>query len=133
VVTFSSAEGSRQLGKTLVSSLEIVSYPANTNGERLRCIDLSHTAIASSPGSPKMLLREVYGFAQVQNTEAEPGCAFHQSNYAADNLIWNPYGSLTLGMEFLYGWRVNKDGSSGNALRVTFGAKYNFVKTESTG
>jgi hypothetical protein len=36
----------------------------------------------------------------------------------AVNLIWNPYHSLNLGMEFLYGWLVNKDGSSGNAPRI---------------
>jgi hypothetical protein len=62
----------------------------------------------------------VYGFVQVQNTEAQPGSAFHQSNYTAGNLISNPYGSLTLGMEFLYSWRVNKDGSSGKAPRIMF-------------
>jgi hypothetical protein len=54
------------------------------------------------------------------------------SNYTTGNLIWNPYGSLTLGMEFLYGWRVNEDGSSGNAPRIMFSAKYNFVRVQST-
>ncbi len=73
----------------------------------------------------------VYGFVQVQNTELQSGSTFHQSNYTAGNLIWNPYGSLTLGLEFLYGWRVNKDGTSGNAPRIMFSAKYNFVKTKS--
>jgi hypothetical protein len=73
----------------------------------------------------------VYGFAQVQNTEAQPSSAFHQSNYTAVNLIWNPYGSLTLGMEFLYGWWVNEDGSSGNAPRIMFSAKYNFARVQS--
>jgi DcaP outer membrane protein len=73
----------------------------------------------------------VYGFVQVQNTGAQPGSAFHQSNYTAGSLIWNAYGSLNLGMGFLYGWRVNKDGASGNAPRFMFGAKYNFVRTQS--
>jgi hypothetical protein len=48
---------------------------------------------------PRLRSSAVYGFAQVQNTEAQPGSAFRQSNYTAVNLIWNPYGSLTLGME----------------------------------
>jgi hypothetical protein len=73
----------------------------------------------------------VYGFVQVQNTEAQPSSVFHQSNYTAVNLIWNPYGSLTLGPEFLYGWRVNKDGSTGNAPRIMFSAKYNFIRAQS--
>jgi hypothetical protein len=81
---------------------------------------------------PRLRSNVVYGFVQVQNTEAQPGSAFHQSNYTAGNLIWNPYYSLNLGMEFLYGWRVNKDGSSGNAPRIMFSAKYNFVRMRST-
>jgi DcaP outer membrane protein len=72
----------------------------------------------------------VYGFAQVADTGVQPGSTFHQSNYTAGNLIWNPFGSLNLGAEFLYGWRVNKDGTKGNAPRIMFSAKYNFVKTQ---
>jgi len=72
----------------------------------------------------------MYSFVQVQNTEAQPGSIYHQGNYTAGNLIWNPFGSLTVGGEFLYGWRVNKDGSSGNAPRIQFSAKYNFVRAQ---
>jgi hypothetical protein len=72
----------------------------------------------------------VYSFVQVQNTLAQPGTVYHQGNYTAGNLIWNPFGSLTVGTEFLYGWRVNRDGSSGNAPRIQFSAKYNFVRTQ---
>ena len=53
-----------------------------------------------------------YSFVQVQNTEAQPGLTYHQGNYTGGNLIWNPFGSLTVGGEFLYGWRDNKDGST---------------------
>ncbi len=49
------------------------------------------------------------------------------------NLIWNPFGSLTVGGEFLYGWRDNKDGSTGNAPRIQISAKYNFVRTQLAG
>jgi hypothetical protein len=38
---------------------------------------------------------------------------------------------LTLGPEFLYGWRVNKDGTTGNAPRIMFSAKYNFIRAQS--
>jgi hypothetical protein len=80
---------------------------------------------------PRLRSSVVYGFVQVQNSGGQPASAFHQSNYSAGNLIWNPFGSLTVGTEFLYGWRVNKDGTSGNAPRIMFSAKYNFVKTQS--
>jgi hypothetical protein len=71
----------------------------------------------------------IYSFVQVQNTEAQPGLTYHQGNYTGGNIIWNPFGSLTVGGEFLYGWRDNKDGSTGNAPRIQFSAKYNFVRT----
>ena len=74
-----------------------------------------------------------YSFVQVQNTEAQPGSTYHQGNYTGGNLIWNPFGSLTVGGEFLYGWRDNKDGSTGNAPRFQFSAKYNFVRKEYAG
>ena len=70
-----------------------------------------------------------YSYVQVQNTVAEPGATYHQGNYTGGNLIWNPFGSLTVGGEFLYGWRVNEDKSSGNAPRIQFSAKYNFVRS----
>ena len=74
-----------------------------------------------------------YSFVQVQNTEAQPGLTYHQGNYTGGNLIWNPFGSLAVGGEFLYGWRDNKDGSTGNAPRFQFSAKYNFVRNEYAG
>ncbi len=68
----------------------------------------------------------IYGFVQVENTAAQPGPTFHQSNYTATNLIWNPFGSLNVGAEFLYGWVNKVDRSSGNDARIMFSAKYNF-------
>jgi len=74
----------------------------------------------------------VYGLAQVENTNLQPGSAFHQSNYSAANLIWNPFGSLNVGTEFLYGWIVKKDKSGANVPRFMFSAKYNFIKQGET-
>jgi hypothetical protein len=71
----------------------------------------------------------IYGFAQTQNTDLQTGSAFHQSNYSAANIIWNPLGSLNVGGEFLYGWIVKKDNSGANASRFIFSAKYSFVKS----
>ena len=83
--------------------------------------------------SERMRSSIMYSFVQVQNTEAQLGSVYHQGNYTAGNLLWNPFGSLTVGGEFLYGWRDNKDGSTGNAPRIQFSAKYNFVRTELAG
>src|SRR5690349_2591440 len=75
----------------------------------------------------------MYGFVQVDNTTFQPATVFHQSNYTSANVIWNVYGSLHVGTEFLYGWVVKKDGSTGNVPRMMLSAKYNFVKAQSTG
>jgi len=70
----------------------------------------------------------IYGFVQVENTPFQAASAFHQSDYSAVNLIWNPVGSLNVGAEFLYGWVVKKNDATGNAPRLMLSAKYNFVK-----
>jgi len=74
----------------------------------------------------------VYGFAQVNNTDLEPGTDYHHSNYSLANVIWNPFGSLNVGTEFLYGWKVLKNNASANDTRFMFSAKYNFIKTAET-
>ena len=74
----------------------------------------------------------VYGFAQVENTPLEPGSAFHRSNYSAANIIWNPFGSLNVGTEILYGSIMEKNRAKANDTRFMFSAKYNFIKTAET-
>jgi cell division protein FtsB len=74
----------------------------------------------------------IYGYIQIDNTVFQPGTVFHQSNYSAANLIWNPRGSFNVGAEFLYGWQVLKNGQTGNAPRLMLSAKYNFVKSGTT-
>lgn len=80
----------------------------------------------------------VYGYAAVQNTNfVQPhGVVFNpfsHSNYSATNLIWNPYGSLNLGAELLYGGQVLKNGAFSYAPRIQFSAKYSFVRLHPDG
>jgi len=82
--------------------------------------------------SPKLRSSAVFGFLQSENTAAQVTSAFHRSEYTAVNLIWSPIASLSFGSEFLYGWRVNKDNSTGNAPRIQLSAKYNFMQMKSS-
>jgi hypothetical protein len=45
-------------------------------------------------------------------------------------MIWNPFGSLNVGAEFLYGWTMLQNGQSTNVLRFQLSAKYSFVKID---
>jgi hypothetical protein len=66
----------------------------------------------------------------VNNTDRASTTAYNHGTYTGTNLIWNPYGSLNLGAEFLYGWIMRQDGQKANAPRLQFSAKYSFVKVD---
>ena len=69
-----------------------------------------------------------FGWLQVQNTEFSPEGTYHKSSYSSANVIWSPYGSLSFGAEFMYGWVQQKDGAASNAPRLQFSGRYTFVK-----
>jgi hypothetical protein len=71
-----------------------------------------------------------YSYAAVNNTDRAAVTTFNHSTYTGGNLIWNPYGSLNVGTEFLYGWTMLQNGQKANAPRIQFSAKYSFVKVD---
>jgi DcaP outer membrane protein len=75
----------------------------------------------------------VYSYAAVNNnafyTAATPA-TYNHATYTATNLIWNPFGSLNVGAEFLYGWAMEQNGLKANVPRIQFSAKYSFVKID---
>ena len=74
-----------------------------------------------------------YSYAAVNNTalfsSAAPG-TYNHATYIGSNVIWNPFGSLNVGAEFLYGWAMEQNGLKANAPRIQFSAKYSFVKVD---
>jgi hypothetical protein len=70
----------------------------------------------------------VYSYAGVNNTDLAVPEAYNHATYTGGNIIWNPFGSLNVGAEFLYGWSMEQNGQKANAPRIQFSAKYNFVK-----
>jgi hypothetical protein len=112
------------------SGLGLDAQPANAATPHLRAVP--ETAIYGAYQhywTKKVRSSAVYGFVQLQNTDLESGKDFHQSDYAAANIIWNPIGSLNVGTEFLYGRKVNVNKASADAPRFMFSAKYNFIRT----
>ena len=72
----------------------------------------------------------IYSYAAVNNTDLAAASNYNHATYSGANLIWNPYGSLNLGAEFLYGWTMEQNGLKANAPRIQFSAKYSFVKLD---
>ena len=81
----------------------------------------------------KLRSSAVYSYAAVNNTAffsvATPA-TYNHATYTGSNLIWNPFGSLNIGAEFLYGWAMKQNGLKANAPRIQFSAKYSFVKVD---
>jgi hypothetical protein len=72
----------------------------------------------------------VYSYAAVNNTDLAAATNYNHGTYTGGNIIWNPFGSLNVGAEFLYGWTMEQSGLKANAPRIQFSAKYNFIKVD---
>jgi len=72
----------------------------------------------------------IYLYSDVVNTNLAAPTTYNHATYTGANLIWNPYGSLNVGAEFLYGWTMLQNGQKANAPRIQFSAKYSFVKVD---
>ena len=115
------------------SGLGIDAQPADAANPHLEAVPLTAVYGAYQHYWDKKLRSSaVYGFAQTQNTDLEPGSSYHQSNYGAANIIWNPIGSLNVGTEILYGWLVHENRASADDTRFMFSAKYSFIKMGET-
>ena len=64
------------------------------------------------------------GYVNIDNTAAQAGDAYHQTEYASLNLIYQFHKRLSIGVETLYGHRETKDGSDGDVVRFTAGLVY---------
>ena len=70
----------------------------------------------------------MFGYSSIDNTVAQAASAFHRSYYVAANLLWNPAGSLNVGVEYLFGTHSVKNGADAHASRIQLAAKYDFFR-----
>jgi uncharacterized membrane-anchored protein YhcB (DUF1043 family) len=68
----------------------------------------------------------VYGYVNSDNPGFVTGNTYDNTNYVAADIIWNPYKTVTLGAEYLWGRRENKDGEDGDANRFVFSSRFDF-------
>jgi DcaP outer membrane protein len=119
-------------------------YIQDTSGLGIDAEPKSTTALAATPAVGVVAAYQhywlrtlrssaVYSYAAVNNAaffSAFTPATYNHATYLASNLIWNPYGSVNVGAEFLYGWAMEENGLKANAPRIQFSAKYSFVKVD---
>jgi hypothetical protein len=67
-----------------------------------------------------------YGQDSVELTSALPGNTYQRANYVSANLIWLPIERMGVGIEYLYGFRKDKDGQRGENSRIQTSFQYRF-------
>jgi hypothetical protein len=77
---------------------------------------------------PKLRSTGVIGYLGMSNKSFQSPTSFKQSEYYSANLIWNPAGSLNVGIELLYGNNKTFDGNSANDTRIQASVQYDFVR-----
>jgi hypothetical protein len=70
----------------------------------------------------------VIGYSGIDNTAAQAESAFRSSYYLSGNVVWNPAGSLNVGVEYLFGTHQLASGADAHASRVQFAAKYDLFR-----
>jgi hypothetical protein len=66
------------------------------------------------------------GVVDIGNFDFQEGSNYKRTIRASANLIYNPTSNVQLGVEFLWGERVNKDDSKGTASQLQVAARYIF-------
>ena len=68
----------------------------------------------------KLTTNVTYSRTRIKNTAFQPAHELHSTEYLAVNLIWSPVERVFVGVEYLYGTRVDVDRNAGSAQRVQF-------------
>lgn len=76
--------------------------------------------------SPSLLSYFTAGWISLGNIQDRPDDAFKQSSYVSGNLFWDPSPGLRIGGEYAWGRRMNKDGQTGTANRLSLILRYDF-------
>ena len=65
-----------------------------------------------------------YGYVKLDNASGQPDTAYHKTQYASANVIWQLRKRLSIGAEGLWGDKQIKVGDKGDAWRLQLGLVY---------
>jgi hypothetical protein len=101
----------------------------NDQGTDVTALPVFGTYVAYTHRWPRSLRSTVvFGYSAISNTVAQSPTAYKDGSYVSGNLLLNPFGSLNVGVEYLYGAHEQKDGGKGTASRIQFAAKYDLYR-----
>jgi hypothetical protein len=76
--------------------------------------------------TPTFLSSLTYGIVNVDNLDIQPLDALARTQRTSMNITWSPVPQADIILEFLFGTRVNKDGSRGTSSQIQAGWTYRF-------
>ncbi|HYN43277.1 MAG TPA: DcaP family trimeric outer membrane transporter, partial [Thermoanaerobaculia bacterium] len=68
----------------------------------------------------------IWGAVRVDNLEFQQTNAYRRTHRLSLNLVWTPFRSGEVGVEYIWGERVDKNGASGEARQLQVRARYVF-------
>ena len=68
----------------------------------------------------------VLSMVQINNYDFQPDSAYKRTIRNSYNLIWSPINEIDLGIEFIWGQRVNKSDNKGTSAQLQFVATFRF-------
>jgi len=68
----------------------------------------------------------IYGYTQAAKFGIQPDDYYKIGQYIAANVFWDILPVFTVGIEYLWGQRINQNGAKGNANRIDFMAQFTF-------
>jgi hypothetical protein len=74
--------------------------------------------------SPEWRSTVSYGYVHLDNENSQAGTAYHETNYASGNIIWQLRKHLSVGLEGLYGQKKTNNGNEGDVFRLQLGLVY---------
>jgi hypothetical protein len=63
----------------------------------------------------------------LDNEASQGPTAYHRTQYASVNLVWQIRKRLSLGVEGLYGGKEDQAGNTGDVFRIQFGLLYSLM------
>jgi hypothetical protein len=96
----------------------------NNNGELRALAYFAPMGGYTHHWSEKFRSTATVGYVNLQNEQAQASTAYHETYYASANLVWQLRKRLSVGVECLYGYKIENSGDHGDVWRIQTGLVY---------